>query len=104
MLQKNDVAYIPGKKVIGLSKLNRVVEWFARRPQIQEGLTQQIHDYLNEVCEGNSGIAVMIEAQHLCASCRGVRHDSMMKTAKLSGAFRNDNAARSEFYQFIQNL
>lgn len=98
------VAYIPGDTVIGLSKLNRVVEWFSRRPQIQEGLTMQIHDYLNEVCDGNGGIAVMVEANHTCASCRGVKHDSIMKTAKLSGSFRNDASARNEFYQFISEL
>lgn len=98
------VAYIPGKKVIGLSKLNRVVEWFARRPQVQENLTMQIHDFLHEICEENGGVAVMIEANHTCASCRGVKHDSVMKTAKLSGAFFQDNSARTEFYDFIKQL
>lgn len=98
------VAYIPGSKVIGLSKLNRIVEWFARRPQIQEGLCMQIHDYLNEVCEGNKGIAVVIEANHTCASCRGVQHDSIMKTAKLSGAFKDNIETRNEFYEFVRNL
>lgn len=101
---KAHVAYIPGSKVIGLSKLNRVVEWFARRPQVQENLTMQIHDYLNEVCEGNSGVAVMIECNHLCACVRGVQHNSTMKTAKVSGAFKNDPAAREEFYDFIKSL
>lgn len=99
---KAHVAYIPGEKVIGLSKLNRIVEWFARRPQVQENLTMQIHDYLNDVCEGNGGIAVMIECRHLCACVRGVKHDSTMKTAKLSGAFRTDTSARNEFYEFIK--
>ena len=98
---KAHVAYIPGEKVIGLSKLNRIVEWFARRPQVQENLTMQIHDYINEVCEGNSGVAVLIEANHLCACVRGVKHDSIMKTAKLSGAFKNNTAARNEFYKFV---
>lgn len=101
---KAHVAYIPGSKVIGLSKLNRIVEWFARRPQVQENLTMQIHDYLNEVCEGNGGIAVVIECNHLCACVRGVKHNSTMKTAKVSGAFKDDPAAREEFYDFIKSL
>lgn len=101
---KAHVAYLPGTKVIGLSKLNRVVEWFARRPQVQENLTMQIHDYLNEVCEGNGGIAVVIECNHLCACVRGVKHNSTMKTAKVSGAFKNDPSAREEFYDFIKSL
>lgn len=101
---KAHVAYLPGTKVIGLSKLNRVVEWFARRPQVQENLTMQIHDYLNEVCEGNGGIAVVIECNHLCACVRGVKHNSTMKTAKLSGAFKNDPPCREEFYDFIKSL
>ena len=60
------VAYIPsrGGKVIGLSKLNRIVDWFARRPQVQENLTMQIHHFINQVCEQNNGVAVMIEAKH----------------------------------------
>jgi GTP cyclohydrolase I len=100
------VAYIPGVdgKVIGLSKLNRIVEWFARRPQVQENLTMQIHDYLNEMCEHNGGVAVVIEANHMCACVRGVRHDSTMMTSKLSGAFKNDPSTREEFYKFIENL
>lgn len=101
---KAHVAYIPGSKVIGLSKLNRIVEWFARRPQVQENLTMQIHDYLNDVCEDNGGIAVLIECNHLCACVRGVKHNSIMKTAKVSGAFKNDPAAREEFYDFIKSL
>ncbi len=103
-LVKAHVAYIPGKRVIGLSKLNRAVEWFSRRPQIQEGLTQQIFDFLNQVCEENEGIAVVIEAEHSCASCRGVKHNSTMKTSKLSGAFKNSPETRAEFYHFIETL
>ncbi len=101
---KAHVAYIPGEKVIGLSKLNRIVEWFARRPQVQENLTMQIHDYLNQVCEGNGGVAVVIQANHMCACVRGVRHDSTMMTSKLSGAFMTDNSAREEFYSFCSRL
>jgi len=100
------VAYIPSKdgKVIGLSKLNRIVEWFARRPQVQENLTMQIHQYLNEVCENNNGVAVVCEANHMCACVRGVRHNSTMMTSHLSGAFKNDPATREEFYKFVENV
>jgi GTP cyclohydrolase I len=100
------VAYIPSKdgKVIGLSKLNRIVEYFARRPQVQENLCSQIHDYLNEVCLDNQGVAVIIKANHMCACVRGVRHDSTMMTSKLSGAFKDDPATRNEFYKFIEYL
>lgn len=105
-LGKAHVAYIPGAdgKVIGLSKLNRIVEWFARRPQVQENLSMQIHDYITKECAGNRGVAVMIEAKHMCASCRGVRHDSTMMTSKLSGAFEQNDATRNEFYKFIEKL
>ncbi len=101
------VAYIPGEnsKVIGLSKLNRVVEHFGRRGAIQEQLTVAIHHAMNELIENNKGVAVMIEATHNCVQCRGVKHvGASMKTAKLSGAFLNDGNARSEFYQFIKML
>lgn len=100
------VAYIPSAdgKVIGLSKLNRIVEYFARRPQVQENLTMQIHDYINEVCKGNKGVSVMIAANHMCACVRGVRHDSTMMTSKMSGAFLEDPAARNEFYRFVDTL
>ena len=103
-LGKVHVAYIPDGHVIGLSKLNRIVEWFARRPQIQENLTMQIHNYINKVCEGNKGVAVVIEANHLCACVRGVKHNSTMKTAKLSGAFLETDRVREEFYSFIGDL
>jgi GTP cyclohydrolase I len=103
---KAHVAYLPSKdgKVIGLSKLNRIVEYFARRPQIQENLTMQIHDYISNKCEGNHGVAVLIESQHMCACVRGVRHDSIMKTSKLSGEFLNDPIVREEFYHFVNKL
>lgn len=98
------VAYIPSKsgKVIGLSKLNRVVDWFARRPQVQENLTMQIHNFINEECEYNNGVAVMIEAKHNCCSNRGIKHDSTMRTAYMSGAFlENNDNSRAEFYKFV---
>jgi len=99
------VAYIPTEngKVIGLSKLNRIVDWFARRAQVQENLSMQIHNYINNVCENNKGVAVLIEAGHTCCSNRGIGHNSNMKTAKMSGAFLdNNNNARAEFYKFVE--
>ena len=101
------VAYIPGKdgKVIGLSKLNRIVEWFARRPQVQENLTMQIHKHIDKVCEGNKGVGVLVEANHMCACVRGVKHDSTMKTARMSGAFLDKtDLTRQEFYDFVRDL
>jgi GTP cyclohydrolase I len=100
------VAYLPTPegKVIGLSKLNRIVEFYARRPQVQENLTMQIHKHINDVCEQNIGVAVMVEANHSCACVRGVKHDATMKTAKLSGPFKKSATAREEFYNFIRDL
>jgi GTP cyclohydrolase I len=99
------LAYIPSLdgKVIGLSKLNRIVEFYARRPQIQEGLSVQIHNAINTACIGNLGVAVLIKAQHTCACNRGVRHDGCyMVTSKLSGDFMTDAKTRLEFYDFIK--
>jgi GTP cyclohydrolase I len=98
-------AYIPSEdgKIIGLSKLNRIVEFYSRRPQVQENLTMQIHDHIHDVCSDNLGVAVMVSANHLCACVRGVRHNATMKTSKLSGAFKNA-APRQEFYNFIRDL
>ena len=100
------VAYLPSVhgKVIGLSKLNRIVEFYARRHQVQENLTMQIHDHIHKECTQNIGVAVMIEANHMCACVRGVKHDSIMKTAKLSGKFKDTDRAREEFYNFIRDL
>lgn len=102
---KAHVAYIPGNKVIGLSKLNRIVDFYARRPQVQENLTMQIHRHIDRVCEGNKGVAVIIEANHTCCSHRGIGHDSTMKTAKMSGAFLDNNdTAKAEFQNGIATL
>jgi GTP cyclohydrolase IA len=99
------VAYIPGTEedstIIGLSKLNRIVDWFARRPNVQESLTKQIHDYVNESCRGNRGVAVVIESQHMCVRCRGIRQDSEMKTSELSGYFFNSAETRLELFNLI---
>ena len=99
------VAYIPSLegRVIGLSKLNRIVEFFARRPQVQENLTMQISKYVDQVCDGNKGTAVVIEADHTCCSNRGVGHHSTMRTARMTGAFLdNKDQSRSEFYKFVE--
>jgi GTP cyclohydrolase I len=99
------VGYIPraNGKVIGLSKLNRIVDWFARRPSVQENLTACIHKYVDEVCENNAGVAVVIEAKHTCCSNRGIKHNSTMRTARMSGAFlENGDNSRAEFYKFIE--
>lgn len=104
---KAHIAYIPGpsNKIIGLSKLNRIVEFFSRRPQVQENLTMQIHSYLEEILVDSHGIAVEIEAQHTCVSHRGIGQSSTMKTSKLSGVFLNkSDQCREEFHQFIRNL
>lgn len=105
-LGKAHVAYIPSKEglVIGLSKLNRIVNHFARKPQVQEDLTMDIHNFISESCAGNKGVAVMIESNHLCACVRGIMHDSTMMTSKLSGGFLEEDKVREEFYNFIRNL
>lgn len=100
------VAYIAGKskedRVIGLSKLNRIVEFFSCRPNIQESLTKQIHDHIDKLCIGNRGVAVVIETQHCCVKCRGIRNDSVMKTSQMSGYFHtNEIGTRAEFFNLI---
>ena len=100
------VAYIAGKKttdmVIGLSKLNRIVDYYSRRPNIQESLTKQIHDMVDQLCIGNRGVAVVIESQHNCVRCRGIKNDSVMKTSQMSGYFHtNEIGTRQEFFQLI---
>jgi GTP cyclohydrolase I len=99
-------AYLPGKEkadmVIGLSKLNRIVDFYARRPNIQESLTKQIHDHINRLCIGNRGVAVIIESQHNCVKCRGIKHDSVMKTSQLSGYFYDNSVgSRVELFNLI---
>lgn len=99
------IAYIPSidGKVVGLSKLNRIVEHFGRRGAIQEQLTVAIHNAVNKICEGNLGVAVMISATHNCVSCRGIKHNgASMQTAKLSGCFLEEDSARAEFYKNIE--
>ena len=97
------VAYIPKNRVVGLSKLNRVVDWFSRRPQMQESLTQQIHKYLMDKLD-TPNVAVSISGHHLCCGMRGIQHpDSIMTTNKFDGVFLDkDNLIRSEFMTAIK--
>jgi len=96
------VAYVPAENVIGLSKLNRIVEWFSRRPQMQESLTTQIHDYIAEKMVCNS-VAVSIACKHTCCSHRGIKHPSVMTTNKFSGVFmEKENLIREEFLHAIE--
>ena len=97
------VAYIPNGKVIGLSKVARVVDVFARRFQIQENLTTQIADALMETLRPN-GVAVVIDAKHLCMMMRGVeKQNSVMKTSCLLGSFKDDARTRSEFLSLLKD-
>ena len=102
---KVHIGYISSKDgtVVGLSKLNRIVEHFGRRGAIQEQLTVAIHNAVDKICEGNLGVAVMVEATHNCVSCRSVKHQgASMKTSKLSGSFMSEDSARAEFYEFCK--
>ena len=102
---KVHIGYIASSEgsVVGLSKLNRIVEHFGRRGAIQEQLTVAIHNAVDKICEGNLGVAVMIEATHNCVSCRGVKHSgASMKTSKLSGSFLKEDSARAEYYEFCK--
>lgn len=98
---KATVAYIPKKRVLGLSKINRVVEYFAKRPQIQERLTEQIYHALQYILDTDD-IAVVIDAQHYCVKSRGVEDvGSSTITSKLGGEFKTDPAVRLEFMNLV---
>ncbi len=91
------VAYIPAGRVIGLSKIPRIVDMFARRLQVQERMTRQIADLLQKTLEPQ-GVAVVVEGMHLCSMMRGVKkHDARMTTSAMHGAFRANLATRQEF-------
>ena len=95
------VGYLPKKKVVGLSKLARLVEVFAKRLQIQEKLTAQIANAIDEVLQPK-GVGVIIEASHLCVATRGIhKPESRMVTSRMLGSFRNDPATRKEFLDLI---
>jgi GTP cyclohydrolase I len=96
------VAYLPNRKVIGLSKIPRIVDMFARRLQIQENLTRQIADSVLKVT-GAKGVGVVIEAKHLCMMMRGVeKQNSSMTTSAMLGRFRQDSRTRTEFLTLIR--
>ena len=98
---KCHIGYIPDKKVVGVSKIPRIVEVFARRLQIQERLTQEIAEVLNEVLKPQ-GVAVIIEAQHLCMMMRGVeKQNTSMVTSSMLGIFLGDHRTRMEFMNLI---
>ena len=95
------IAYIPAGKVIGLSKIPRIVDMFARRLQIQERMTRQIADFVQSVLKPQ-GVAVVVEAMHMCPMMRGVKkHDARMTTSAMHGAFRANLATRQEFLDNI---
>jgi len=97
------VAYIPKQKVLGLSKINRIVEYFSKRPQIQERLTEQIYHALSYILETDN-VAVVIDAQHYCVKSRGVEDTgSSTVTSKLGGCFKNEPAVRAEFMNIVNN-
>ena len=95
------VAYIPRGRVIGLSKIPRIVEMYARRLQVQERLTQQIADFLQDRLEPQ-GVGVVLEATHLCAVMRGVRKPgTIMTTSSVLGLFRTRDRTRAEFFAHL---
>jgi len=106
ILGKAHVAYIPGKdgKVVGLSKLNRIVEHFARRGAIQEQLTVAIHNAVSAICEDNAGVMVVVHSFHNCVSCRGVKHfGASMVTSEVSGVFADHSrTAKQEVMDMIK--
>ena len=100
---KAHVAYIPSGKVLGLSKVARIVDMYARRLQIQENLSRQIAEAVQQVT-GALGVAVVIEAQHMCMMMRGVeKQNSSMVTSVMLGEFRENAATRSEFLSLIRD-
>lgn len=95
------VAYIPDGKVLGLSKIPRIVDMYARRFQIQERMTRQIADFISDLLNPQ-GVAVVVEAMHMCSMMRGVRkHDARMTTSAMHGSFRNNASTRQEFLDNI---
>jgi GTP cyclohydrolase IA len=99
---KAHVAYIPTGKVVGLSKIARIVDMYARRLQIQEQLTVEVAESIQTIT-GAAGVGVIIEAKHMCMMMRGVeKQNSVMKTSSMLGSFRENPATRSEFLSLIR--
>lgn len=100
-LGKAHVAYIPDGKVIGLSKIPRIVEMYARRLQVQERMTQQIAEFLDETLHPK-GVAVVVQGMHMCAAMRGVKKaNARMSTSAMLGMFKSDQTLRAEFFEHI---
>jgi GTP cyclohydrolase I len=98
------VGVFPGKRVVGLSKFNRIVDWIASRPQIQEEMTEQIADMVEKETEAQ-GVAVVIKAEHFCMTARGVKeHESEMMTSVVRGMFRDEPATKDEFFSLLSNM
>ena len=98
------VGVFPGKEVIGLSKFNRLIHWIAERPQIQEEMTMQIADAVEEVTSAD-GVAIVVRAEHMCMTHRGVKeHESDMTTSVMRGSFRNDPELKKEFLTLMQEM
>ena len=96
------IAYIPNGKIIGLSKIPRILDMFARRLQVQERMTQEVASMLNETLQPK-GVAVIIEAQHMCMQMRGVeKKNSYMSTSEMLGIFREDDKTRKEFLDIVK--
>lgn len=96
------IAYIPKDKVLGLSKINRIVEYFSKRPQVQERLTEQVYYALEYILE-TSDIAVLIDAKHYCVAARGVEDEgSQTVTSKFGGKFKTDSSVRNEFFTLMK--
>ena len=100
-LGKAHVAYIPDGKIIGLSKIPRIIEMYSRRLQVQERLTQQISETINDVLSPK-GVAVVLEGEHMCMQMRGVeKQNSYATTSFMTGLFRKDSKTRDEFFKII---
>ena len=98
------IGVFPGKNVIGLSKFNRITDWIASRPQIQEEMTVQIADAIESETQAD-GVAVLVQAEHHCMTHRGVKeHESDMTTSVMRGAFRNDPHLKQEFFSIIHKM
>ena len=102
-LGRAHVAYLPSERLLGLSKVARVVEMFARRPQVQERLTQQVADWLDTHLRPK-GVGVVVEAEHTCMTLRGVRAGgTLTRTSALAGVLREDASTRAEFFAVLQS-